>query len=255
MNLILDDREETGLFKLLSGYELEVTQARLDYGDACWEGHGPKGPVLIGVERKRLNDLVSSMQDRRLSGHQLKGMWSQYDYCYLIVEDMWRPDDFGGVEVHRGGAWRPLYSARGEATGSTFQQLINYLNTLEVLGNVIVLRSFNTRETAAMLAALVKWWAKEWDEHHSHDEVYAPEQVQAMHRGKALVSFREPGMVEKIAAQLPGIDRLCWEVGRKFKTVEEMVNAEKKDWMEVPGIGEGRAVAAILALHGRRWEE
>lgn len=246
--LILDDREDTALYKALIGYDLDVSVARLEYGDACWEGNGPDGPALVGVERKHLADVVSSMHDRRLSGHQLKGMWQHYEYCYLLIEDYWRADNDGGIEVIRGSGWCPF---RGHTQGSGYRQLQNYLNTLEVLGGVIVLRTCNIRETAAVYASLAAWWSKEWAGHHSHDEVFTRQPGVALHRGKARLSYRVPGMVEKMAAQLPGIDQRCWEVGKKFPTVERMVNATYEEWLAVPGVGKMRAKEIMQALHER----
>ncbi|MBV9082012.1 MAG: hypothetical protein JOZ62_05000, partial [Acidobacteriaceae bacterium] len=108
---MLDDREDYALYKLLSGYDLAVERTRLDFADLAFEGIGPGNhPVMVGIERKHMGDLAQCVIDRRLSGHQLKGMAEMYDYCYLLIEDQWRPDQSGGIEVYRGGRWTPLYA-------------------------------------------------------------------------------------------------------------------------------------------------
>ena len=62
---------------------------RMDYGDAMVTGNGPCGQVDIGIERKRIGDLVNSITTGRLSGHQLPGLLAQYYKVYIIVEGMY----------------------------------------------------------------------------------------------------------------------------------------------------------------------
>jgi ERCC4-type nuclease len=253
MSLILDDREDAALSRLMTQYDVPVSVARLEFGDACWEGNGPNGRVMVGVERKHLNDVVASMTDRRLSGHQLRGMWQTYDYCYLLVEDIWRPGEHGEIEINRNGKWVPFYS---NGNGCTYRQVQGYLSTLEVAGNVIVLRSTGIRETAAIYASRVHWWAKKWADHHSHDEIYAPGPETARTRGKASFISRTPTLTEKIAAQLPGIDRKAWEIGARFETAREFLEwaafSGAREWEQMPGIGKDGAKVLERALDERR---
>ena len=65
MSLLVDDREDTTLVQYLSNFGLPLAVCRLEYGDmAIQSSEG----LLVGYERKRLPDLISSMQNRRLSG-------------------------------------------------------------------------------------------------------------------------------------------------------------------------------------------
>ena len=89
--ILLDDRTGSGeLLPLFRPYDAPVELARLDFGDACWLGNGATGPELVGVERKTIHDLVSSMRSKRLSGYQLPGLLRTYDWVYLLVEGVWR---------------------------------------------------------------------------------------------------------------------------------------------------------------------
>ena len=95
MCIFIDDRE-TDLIPVLSKLDVPSQAVRLEYGDVMWEGLGPNhSEVLVGCERKKLSDLVNSMKDRRLSGHQLRGMSQAYDYRLLWTEGQWRPGQDG----------------------------------------------------------------------------------------------------------------------------------------------------------------
>ena len=250
MCLILDDREHDSLRRALAPYDLAIEVCRLEYGDIAWEGRGPRAkPVLIGIERKRLPDLIASMTDRRLAGHQLRGMYAHYDYCYLLIEGMWRPAIDGSIETLQSSRWLPLFS-RG--AGVNYRQVDSYLSSLEIKGRVIVCRSANVAETAALLSSRYHWWQKRFEDHHAHDQIFTRDPLTQLERGKALSYSREPGLVEKIAAQLSGIDRKAWDVGRRFKTVEAMVAATEREWMEVPGIGKTIAGQVVKELRGMR---
>jgi ERCC4-type nuclease len=80
-----------------------------------------------------------------------------------------------------------------------------------------------------------RWWNdKRWEQHHAHKEIYAPPPEQ---KGRRLFGRQKVGIVEKMAAQIVGVDRRAFDVGKRFKTVKEMVNAKEKDWESVKGIG------------------
>jgi ERCC4-type nuclease len=244
--LILDDREESGLARALSVYDLSVSVARLEFGDCVFEGKGPSGPVMVAFERKHLTDLVTSMTDRRLSGHQMRGMSELYDYRYLVIEDNWRPSSSGGIEVWRGRSFIPLYSHRA---GVNYRQIDSYIASLELRWGVIVCRTAFLAETAALYASRYMGWQKKWSDHHAHDVIYCPPPTPQTRRGKPFIATREPGLVELVAAQLPGIDRRAWAVGARFSTVAEMVLATEKEWCEIDGIGAITAKQVVAALH------
>lgn len=244
LSLLLDDREDSALRRALAGYDVDLTVCRLEYGDACFEGCGPRGPLMCGVERKHIPDLVNSMTDRRLTGFQLAGMSRLYDVIYLVIEDYWRPTSMGGVELWKGRGWRPLY---GHSGGVNFRQLDSFLQSLSFTMGVVVLRSGTTAETAALYAARYSWWQKSWRDHHTHEMIWAPAPGAQLHRGRALFA-PEPGLVERCAALLPGIDRRAWDVGKRFHSVVDMVRATEKEWREIPGIGRETAHKAYRAL-------
>ena len=250
--LILDDREVriNGLDRLLvRRYSLPLTVARLEYADISFEGSGPGNrPVLIGIERKRLSDLIQSMTDRRLAGHQLRGLWSAYSFCYLLIESCFRPSrDDDGIEVFDGN-WHPLFDYRRR--GVSYQQVQAFISSLELISRLIVARTADVYETAAWLNAKYHWWQKPWSQHHSQDQIYAPGPDTAQQPGRARFAFAEAGDVECVAARLPGVDMKAWDVGRRFKSVPELFAASESDWLSIPGIGPVTAQRIMAFLHG-----
>src|SRR5215467_1842850 len=249
MGVLIDDREDALLARYLVQQGLDVSHARLDSGDLCFEGLGPRSsPVLIGFERKRLSDLVNSMTSRRLSGFQLVKMRRDYDYVYLVIEDCWRQDpESNAIQILHGREWVTY-----PHTKITYRQIDGYLSTLELLCGVIVLRTTSTRETASVYASRYFGWQKPWSDHRSHDTIYAPAPGEYQPRGRASFDMRQPGYIEKIAYQLPGIDAKAWDVARRFPSVLDMITASELEWQSIPGIGPITSHRVYHAIHDRR---
>lgn len=250
MCLLIDDREEPQLVRYLSSFDLQVEVTRLEYGDAVFEGRGPDGkPVMVCFERKHIADVIQSMTSRRLTGHQLTGMTSMYDYRYLVIEDNWRPDDHGGIELWRGRGWIPAFTNR---RGITYRQVDSYVSSLELRSGIIVCRTCSPKETAFLYSSRYHNWQKPWHEHHAHEAIYCPPPTAQHHRGKPYFATREPGLMELIAAQFPHIDRKAWDVGDYFESIVEMILADEKDWCAIPGIGPVTAKAIVTAVRAKR---
>jgi ERCC4-type nuclease len=229
--LSLDDRAGSGeLERYFTPYGIKVNKCRLEYGDLAWEGNGPNGDCMIVVERKRITDLIQSMESKRLSGHQLPGMAEMYDYCYLIVEGMWRPGKDGELEICN-GTW-----SRGHGRPLQYRALDSYLMTLELKAGVIYRRTVTPQETVAMIVGAYRWWReKKWDEHESHRAVYAPANGG---RGRRMTFRpRKISTAERICMQLPGIDSKAKDVAAHFGSVERMMAASVKEWTGAPGVG------------------
>lgn len=216
--------------------DIDVEPTTLEAADFCFCGYGPDGDVLVGIERKRLSDLIQSMRDRRLSGAQLPKLFDNYQYVYLIVEGMWRAGKSGILEHFHGKGWE-VYGGSGGRKPIMYAEVDNYLNSLSLRTGIHVKRSGTEGETAAQIVNLYKHFQKEWDKHTAHNQVYAP-----VPEPKKVGWLREQWtadqeLVRAFAAQIPGIDRKCDAVARRFKTVGEMVMARQAHWMEVDGIG------------------
>ena len=226
--IYLDDR--VGSKELFSLFpKRSVTLTHLNYADIAFLGRGPDDlPISIGIERKRLNDLVTSMTSGRLSGHQLPGLSAAYDIVYLIVEGIWRPNPRNGIlEKPVAKGWAPL-----RLGSRTFMatEILGFLNTLRICAGVYIWRTAMPRETVQYVNSLHHWWVdKAMDEHRSHTLPHAP---------YASLSTKRPSIVQRIAAELPGVGfGKSKSVSKRFNTILEMVMASEKDWREVEGIG------------------
>jgi ERCC4-type nuclease len=226
MSVLIDDRENPSLLAQLDKFGVPYSVARLDFGDiAIRAANG----WLVGYERKRVPDLVNSMQDRRLAGHQLKGMRKLYDRCELIVEGLWRAGEDGDIEVVSGGRWVTLFA---HGAGVNFRQLDSYLYSQYEKGGVPCWRSNSTFETASILHSRWHWWQKEYDAHKSFDVIFSRDPRQQSH-GSVELFHGDPSPTTILAAQIPGIDTKAWDVGKWFDSPYAMVSANPRDWMEV----------------------
>lgn len=212
---------------------------RLLAGDLCFSGDGRMGSCMIGVERKRIKDMLNSIRTGRFSGEQLPKLIDRYEYCYLIVEGLWRSNwDTGELEERWGNGWTPV---RLSKNGNTFValELQSFLNTIATRTGVIILHSANDRDTVDQVVGLQRYYSKQWDKHHGHVVLHTPPQHVLL--GKA-------GTVRRVAAALDGVG---WEksgtVASNFRSVEAMVNAGVKDWIKLPGFGK--------VLANRVWKE
>lgn len=223
------------LYAPLQQRGVPVEMTTLEFGDCCFIGNGAESHVVVGIERKRITDLLQSLTSGRLSGHQLPGLNESYQHRWLLIEGQYRESKDGLIEIPRKGDW--------ELVRLHFAALENYLLTLTLRGGLHVQHTYNIRESAAWLHALWAWWTKkEWREHRSH---------LALHDAADYAMFSRPTLVHRMAAQLPGIDEKAKDVALKFKTVTEMVAAEEHTWREIPGIGKITAQRVVKALRTR----
>lgn len=236
---MLIDRREQELARCLP----DAAVVELDYGDAAFGGNGPDGRVEIGVERKKIGDLVNSIVSGRLSGHQLPGLMERYFKIYLVVEGVWRVSTHDGeVEVPKGSEWGNLERGRMKITGVMVH---HYLSTLEMFAGIVVRKTASVRETAVMIGLLEGWWQKEWSKHKAHLGLHK--------EPMRMMDGRRPSLLVRMAAELPhiGITKAL-ELEKHFSSVREMVEADEKRWTLIPGIGK---ITAQEVYWGLRKEE
>jgi len=225
-SLRIDDRTGSReLAKYFLDYGITPKVTRLEFGDLAFNGQGPSGECAIAVERKQIDDLVASIQSKRLSGHQIPGMIENYDYSYVLVEGIWKAGKSGELMVMgHGGRW----AARETPT----RAINNYLMGLTLRAGVIVWRTSSPEETVSFIVDQVRMWEKEWHEHKSHEGVYAP----AMSNGAGRHGFfnnlhpRRVTVRERIALQLPGMDDRAKFVEGWFASAKEMCSAGPETW-------------------------
>lgn len=242
--ILVDPRIGSGeLFtdiKLRVNGACEIADPQLPGGDFAWEGKGPDGPVYVGVERKRLSDMLTSLRYGRYAGYQAVQMSNMYDVCYLVVEGLWRPDQDGMLcapKKSRGRTeWVPFtLAAKGPQSRNYFRyaELDKFLQAMEVKKNVIVVRSTSKLETVWQVVDRYQWWQKDWDTHESTDPI----------KMQTEITFQKISEQRMAMAAWPGIGlKKSKAVHARFGTIENAVNALPSEWREVDGIGETLSV-------------
>lgn len=235
--ILIDDR--VGSAELAPHITTPNILCRLEYADFAMIGNGPDGTVNIGIERKGIMDLLQSMTSGRLSGHQLIGLRENYDWVYLVVEGVWKPDSSSGVILHpEGKTWKPINQGKRRFMA---RDVYNFLQSLQVLCGVVIVQTNNKADTGKWLDAAYGWWTKEWDKHKSHLQFHQPQ---------THASLRKPSLVTRMIAQLDGVG---WDkarkLGEKYLTLEHLMNAGFIEFEEIEGIGVKTAKSIYNQLH------
>lgn len=248
MSLLIDPRVgSVDLLPHIRKFGVPCATEPLDYGDFVFSGPGPDGSLrTYAFERKRLGDMIQSMRDGRLSGHQLIGLLDTYHSVSVIVEGIYRPGPDGLLEELRGRDWQPT---KGRVM---YREIDAFLTTLNQLCGVSVLRSTSAYETAVMLCTRYIWAQKPWESHRGHlaihDNLPAWQRVQ---QGllRSNVKLERTPLLRKLANQLDGIG---WErsgaVAKHFGSAKEMVLADAKEWQKIEGVGKGIATKVVAQL-------
>jgi ERCC4-type nuclease len=226
--ILVDPRRGSGELLDAIKSKTDATIETLPAGDFAFEGNGPDGRVMVGIERKRLSDALKSITDGRFAGYQLIEMANLYQFIFLVIEGMYRPDrNTGLLEEYRGGQWVP---AGHGSRRFMWKDLDHFLMTLQIKTSVKVFRAVTPNETVQVISDLYSWFNdKHWKEHKSH---------LALHSNPRPVTFRKPPLRRIVANELPHIG---WEksklVADRFPNTGLMMQATEQEWQEIDGIG------------------
>lgn len=239
MSILIDPRIGSGdLLPTLKALGCPVDSTPLQFADCAFVGKGPNGPVSVGMELKRLEDILACITSGRFSGHQLPGLVQHFDEIYLVIEGIYRPNPKDGVlETRHGKEWRPVNLGN---RAWMYRDLEAYLTTVEVRGGVRLRRTSDRQETARVVAQIYRWWDTDFEDHTSH---------LAINRSRDVALFTKPSLRYLVAASLPGLGHMragC--AAGHFKTVQEMVLADEKEWASIPGIGKGTAQKIVEGM-------
>lgn len=258
MQLLIDPREGSKTF--LKDFGGECDKIHLDGGDFAFTGKGPDDAVwLIGIEHKKVSDLVQSIQSNRFLGTQLPEMAKLYDVMFLMVEGHYKADPVTGrlVQSYRGG--------NGFSFGISYKAFDNFLTAVEMYSSMmgkpcIVKRTGSHKESAQTIRNLYDYFQKDWDEHKSFGRPDLSK-VQKISEDLSLLRV-EPGddayperILRQSLLQIKGFSwRIAGHVAGHFGTMEKALAASGKDW-QVEGVGKVLAARAYQALHGRAEEK
>lgn len=238
--ITLDDRiGAVELAPLLRTLGAKVKVARLTFADAAFYGHGPSGECHIGVERKKVAELVNAMTDTRFTGHQIPGLLKTYERRHLLVEGRYWPDPRTGLLMVNGqeagyGRKRFMYT-----------DFEHFLMSVQFKAGLIVKQTNSDKDSAWWLYTLYTWYTKPWEKHKS---VYAIDEVKP---DTAILDERT--LVRRVAAQLPGVGWVRSKaVEAHFASVDDLCKARVADWVEIAGIGKTIARVVVRAIRTRR---
>jgi ERCC4-type nuclease len=209
-----------------------VESVQMEFGDVAFYA----SKRAIGIELKKLNDMLQCIVTGRFSGHQLSGLARSFDDVWLIVEGFWRPGDDGVLETWKRGGWEPVQLGKRRWMYRDFD---NFLTTIEVKGGVRVKRTASEGETARVIYGLYNWF-QDVDGHRAH---------LALNRaGRDGALFVRPTLARRVAAELPGVGfERSSDVASAFPTVRRMLEATPKEWAAVKGIGKTLAKRIVEA--------
>ena len=201
----------------LQALGLPASLTRLEFGDVAFVGKGVDGvDVLVGVELKKVGDLLDSLRSGRLAGHQLPGLQKMYQHTWLLVEGIWYIDNAGriGYGPRHGGI------TRGRMT---IGELNKRLLTLQLLGG---LHPWFTKDRAGSLQfilALYRFWTDtNFDQHQSHITIYHPEPLKPVSQFQRTIST------------LPGLGWLLSIAAQKqFGSIRCALTATAAEWANI----------------------
>lgn len=236
------NRGSIELLPLIQRFGVEAEKSSIP-ADFCFEGNGPHGQILIGVERKTLSDLLACIEDARLSGHQIIKMGQLCQISFVIVEGKWKPDDQGSGVLYvqkDGDKWFPY---REKSATVMYAKIRRYLFSLSLAG-VQVIYSRDMVHTAYDVCELYWYFQKKWKDHTSLLEV----QKVALPR-----LWGKPSLVRKWASDLEGIGtNLSQDAEKLFKKPITLACADEEEWLRLPGVGVKTAQSIIKEIWGTK---
>lgn len=256
--IYIDPRVGSGdLAQPLISLGCPVEVQHLDFADAMFLGSGPDGaPVPVGIEVKKLNDVLQCITSGRFLGHQLPGLLDAYEngHIWLVVEGLYRANPVdGALEIRIGKDWRPV--GHGKQTWM-FRSLDKWLTKLEVKAGVHIRRTASRDETARTISALYNWWQESDD--HTLDAIDRSTQLALAQKvaNEGPMSWtgerpKAPSLLRRIAAELPGIGvEKSGMVCGHFASVRDMVLADEQEWKKLPGVGKTIAANIVREVQG-----
>jgi ERCC4-type nuclease len=245
-----NEKSGTDMLGLIRSHRASPTalHKHLSAGDFCFAGEGPKGPALIGIERKRIKDVLSSIRTGRLS-EQLVRMLNYYDYSFLVLEGTFRTNWHSGIlEDKYGRDYSPVYVGKSTFLGL---ELESALTSILSATPVRYLRTRSDRETVEWLISLNHAFSSPWDKQLS--------KVTAIHQQEQYATVGKASTIRRVTNSLSG---LGWEksgtLEQNYASVWDMMSTDSncpcirpaKDYEKLPGFGKVISKRVWDQLHG-----
>ena len=251
--LYIDPR--AGSNTLLDKFPDECEELTLDYGDVAFFGNGPDNITwFIGLEYKKLDDVVQCIKSGRFTGTQLPGMMRTFDMCFLLVEGIPKADDQGHLISYKGRN----VSYR---MGLPYQAYDNFLSSVSMFsalsGKPCIVKTVGSqRETVRTINNLYLLFQKKWEDHIAMSRPDRTK-MQTISYDMSIVPIlpTDPEYPTYVLQKaLFQIDRVGWDVAgviaEKFGTMENALAVGVKEWQTIDHVGVVMADRIYRALHG-----
>lgn len=232
----------------------------MPFSDAYFEGYGPEGLVGIGVERKRIQDMLDCIDSGRFTGHQRVGMKQTCRFTFLILEGYWKPNPDTGMLMEGRYKDGKFFWSEDRPNGMRpvpYAKLRRYLISMG-LGGVIVSYTRDVDHTAYDICELYGYFQKPWHKHTSLLAMHlgAPWEY-AKEESRTLMSLPtlagKPSLTRRWAKELGGIGvKMSEDAERVFKTPLGLATGDERQWMRVPGVGVKTATEIVQEILGVR---
>lgn len=270
-----------------------VEEVHIEYGDVAFAGNGSAGRIVrIGVEIKKVGDVLRCIEDGRFagSGGQLEGLHRDYDVCWLLIEEDLRPDPSTGVLMRRlvqstvsgriGSSARRGQRSRNQGAGvrwvpalfgakrsMKYGDLMEWLTSIQILSQaqygkpLYVWRTADQAETARWVYAQYIWWQKKWEAHKSLSTFNSAgwNQGAAAGRRKPIGFTSEHRRFRAtLAATFDGVgfDR-AMNLANRFSSASDMLNATPAELVTAASVVAGKRAGngISLKLAQKMWEQ
>lgn len=232
-------REKSEIVDLIRRFGVKAETADLPFGDFAFEGYDSKGSIAVGVERKRLHDMLQCVEDRRYNSHQRIGMLQLYDESWLLLEGVWRPHDPKGLLMEgndRGQYWE----CRPGGRATLYAKLRRYLFSISRSG-VEVMYTRDVIHSAYDVCELYHYYSK-----RDHVSLISKQKMN-------IPSLNgRPSLCRRWAEELDGVGPKKADLAvQLFKNIPaRLADSEELEWLGIPGIGPATAMDIVRQITG-----
>lgn len=186
--------------------------------DVAFVGRGVEGaPLLVGIEHKKVEDLMKSLRDNRLNKQNEKMQEAGFDIRFLFIVGSQRFDKQGRMLKRAGRTtWRPI-------PGIGHGEIIKRLYSLQFCtGLVWQWFEYSSGAVKAIELLYRTLTDKDLDQHTSHLAAYEPGRIVPM------------SQMRRTLCTLPGISQQFSRAAeKKFGTLRTAFKACPTDWAEL----------------------
>jgi ERCC4-type nuclease len=140
---------------------------RLPSGDIMIIGKGPNNsPLSIGIEYKKVGDLLDSLHSKRFQGFQHPNMCQDYQICFLLVAG--RVREHNGMLQYTNGSTTKWHDADfGGNFSYTYDAYLKFISGPGFIQHFNLLSVETVADAARQVCALYEVYNKSWSKHQS----------------------------------------------------------------------------------------